>query len=201
MMEKVSTQETRSYAGELRIEGDERESQVLKEYDGVYRALLRKGQEFRLELPPLFKNNFIDHGSLTSENRTNSATKTNLNTFLQFLERSELYELLVPCTSYSKGNGYKVNSSDSRIPSEIKTALNKCSQTYSTTEEHKSVRRRFLDIEKLDPALVNTIAAKVLAASNSYDQWLQRRVTHMHKDSQNLAKEFQQFCFGLGSQR
>ena len=105
MMEKVSTQETRSYAGELRIEGDERESQVLKEYDGVYRALLRKGQEFRLELPPLFKNNFIDHGSLTSENRTNSATKTNLNTFLQFLERSELYELLVPCTSYSKGNG------------------------------------------------------------------------------------------------
>ena len=199
MMEKASTPEIRSYSGELRIEGDERETLVLKEYDAVYRLLLSKGEEFSLELPPLFRKDYIDHGSLTSDNRSSSTTLAHLNTFLQFLDRSNLYELLVPCARYSKGHGFRVNASDERIPLDIKTALNKCSETYSTTENQKKVRRRFLDIEKLDPSLIPSLEAKVAAACNTYEQWLLRRVTQMDEESKLLAKHFKLYCFGLGS--
>ena len=191
MMEAASTAVTNSYNGELRIEGDDREAQVLMEYDAVYTELLEKGLKFDLELPPLFKKDFIDHGALTAHNRNSQDIRNNLTTVLQFLNSSDLFELLVPTSTYSKGHGYKVNASDPRIPPDIKTVLKKCTENFSTTEGHKSVRRRFLDARKLDPADAKQLAEKVSATLHSYGSWLVKAINTMEKDRRKLINQFQ----------
>ena len=65
MLQKVSTDVVRSYAGELRVPDDQRESQVLFEYDSLFKVLLETGINFSLELPALFSKSFIDHGCVT----------------------------------------------------------------------------------------------------------------------------------------
>ena len=65
MLQKVSTDVVRSYAGELRVPDDQRESQVLFEYDSLFKVLLETGINFNLELPALFSKSFIDHGCVT----------------------------------------------------------------------------------------------------------------------------------------
>ena len=65
MLSKVPSDIIRSYAGELRIKDDERESQVLFEYDMLFEALMKAGVQHNLELPPLFLKPFIDHRCVT----------------------------------------------------------------------------------------------------------------------------------------
>ena len=104
---------------------------------------------------------------MTGQYFTKANAQANLKKFLEFLEETRLYGLLVPSSGYKgKGKGYKVNSTDSRIPKDIRTALNGCTTSFATTEDNKSVRRRFLDIEKLEPKVARQLEAKVLGVTS-----------------------------------
>ena len=181
MMTKISTTETATYNGELRKAGDDREAQCIYEYDNVYSHLDAKAKEHNLDLPPLFQKNFTDHGALTGHDRNKESSQANLQKFLNFLDQSGLYNLLVPSSSSFKGKGYKVNSNDPRIPTDVRVALNNCTQTFSTTEDHKPVRRRFLDASKLDENIAEQLATKVSELLHTYQSWLERRVLQMKK--------------------
>ena len=67
MLTKVSTAQTSAYNGELRRDDDDREAQVLFEYDGVYGHLRGKAREHGLDLPPLFQKSYTDHGCVTGK--------------------------------------------------------------------------------------------------------------------------------------
>ena len=190
MMTKISTAQVQAYNGELRIEDDDREAQTLMDYDGFYTELLEKAREYKLDLPPLFQKNFIDHRSMTGYHQNKESSESNLRIFLEFLETSGLYDLLVPASSSYKGKGYKVNPSDPRLPSQIKIALMKCTQSFSTSEGQKSVRRRFLDSGTLQQEVASQLEAKVLAAFHTYESWLIRRVTQIKKQGRDLGKQF-----------
>ena len=82
MLTKVSTAQTSAYNGELRRDDDDREAQVLFEYDGVYGHLRGKAREHGLDLPPLFQKSYTDHGCVTGKH---VGCEDDLNTFLQFL--------------------------------------------------------------------------------------------------------------------
>ena len=120
MMTKVSSAEIRSYNGELRQPNDDREAQVLKEYDEVFGLLLAKGNEHKLELPPLFQKEFIDHGALTNANEKSADIKEGLQEFMDYIEMFDLYDLLVPTSNHL---GYRIDSTDARIPQNIKAAI------------------------------------------------------------------------------
>ena len=153
-------------------------------------------------MPPLFQKDFTDHGCVTGQYFTKANAQANLKKFLEFLEETRLYGLLVPSSGYKgKGKGYKVNSTDSRIPKDIRTALNGCTTSFATTEDNKSVRRRFLDIEKLEPKVARQLEAKVLGVTSTYENWLLRRVQQIEKQKTDLGKQFQSFCLGLSSER
>ena len=201
MMTKISTTETETYNGELRKVGDDREAQILYEYDNVYSRLDAKAKEHNLDLPPLFKKNFTDHRALTGHDRNIEASQANLQMFLNFLDSSGLYDLLVPASSSYKGRGYKVNPNDPRIPREIKVALNNCTQTFRTTEDHKPVRRRFLDASKLDQDIAEQLEAKVSELLHTYESWLERRVMQIKKQRKSRRKQFSNFYSGAGSKR
>ena len=154
-----------------------------------------------MELPPLFQKDFTDHGCVTGQYFTKASAQANLKKFLRFLEETRLYGLLVPSTRDNEGKGYKVNSADSRIPKDIRTALNGCTTSFATTEDYKSVRRRFLDIENLKPEVAEHLKAKVLGVTSTYENWLLRRVQQIEKQKTVLGKQFQSFCLGLSSKR
>ena len=78
MMTKISTAQVQAYNGELRIEDDDREAQTLMDYDGFYTELLEKAREYKLDLPPLFQKNFIDHRSMTGYHQNQESTEHNL---------------------------------------------------------------------------------------------------------------------------
>ena len=61
MLTNVKSANFLTYNGELRNDNDDREAQILHEYDGVYGHLSSKGSEHNLDLPPLFQKSFTDH--------------------------------------------------------------------------------------------------------------------------------------------
>ena len=65
MMTSVPSEIVSRYSGELRKDGDHRESQILFEYDSTFNLLHKIATVNDLELPLLFKKPFIDHGSVT----------------------------------------------------------------------------------------------------------------------------------------
>ena len=65
MLKVVPTEIVRGYTGELRVKDDQRESQVLYEYDSLFKTLLDIGDKWGMELPPLFSKFYIDHGCVT----------------------------------------------------------------------------------------------------------------------------------------
>ena len=197
MLERASGPEIRSYAGELRIEGDFREAQVLKEYDAVYKLLHDNGVECELQLPPLFKKEFIDRGAVTLQNKNIEDFMVNLNIVLDFLEKSDMFDLLVT----GKNGGYKVNSNDPRLPRDIRAALNKCTESFCTTVGQKPVRLRFLDSKKLDPRLAKQIEDKVSASNQSYESWAVKAVNRLKNDRKILAKLFASSFIQLGKNR
>ena len=196
MMTRVSTAQTASYNGELRNDNDERQSQVLYEYDEVHSHLASKGREHNLELPPLFQKDFVDHGCVTGQYKSAKDTQADLDTFLEFIEQSDLYEILAPASSGMQ-KGFKVNHNDPRIPSKVKAALSRCTQSFTTKEELRTVRKRFLDISKLDPDVSKKLELKAFDSSNTYQNMLVRRIEKNQRLDRELAKNFQTFCGGL----
>jgi hypothetical protein len=202
MLTKATSQDIASYAGELRKVGDEREAQVLKDYDAAYKMLKDKGVECGLQLPPLFEKEFVDHGALTSQNKNSEDIRNHLNIVLNFLERSNMFDLLLPASRDSKGQGgYKVNSNDPRFPPDIKTALNKCTETFSTTVGHKAVRLRFLDCQKLDPVLAKQLEVKVSASHHCYESWVVKYVNQIMRDRKIFGKSFVASFLGSSGQK
>ena len=65
MLTPVPSSALSSYDGELKNSGDEREAQILYEFDCGFQLLLNCGVENGLQLPPLFDKSYIDHGSVT----------------------------------------------------------------------------------------------------------------------------------------
>ena len=175
---------------------------MLKDYDALYKLLLDKGLEHGLELPPLFQKEFIDHGSVTSNNKSKEDTRTNLNAVLTFLDQANLFDILVPASRDSKGQGgYKLNANDPRIPSDIKVALTKCTETFVTKLRHKTVRLRFLASGQLDTAVAKKVEAKVAAAQNTYDNWAKRVLEESTNKLQNLRRKFSTCISRLGYTR
>ena len=65
MMTSVPSEIVSRYSGELRKDGDHRESQILFEYDSTFNLLYEVATMNDIELPLLFKKQFIDHGAVT----------------------------------------------------------------------------------------------------------------------------------------
>ena len=199
MLKKATSQEIAAYNGELRKENDEREGQVLADYDRFYKMLKEKVLECNLELPPLFRLDFIDHGALNRQNRNEEVIKDHLNTVLDFLERTGLFDVLVPASRDSEGQGYKVNASDPRLPADIKAALSKCSETFCTTVAHKSVRLRFINCSKLDPNVAQQLEHKVFEANQNYEAWTEKAIDQMMKESRIHGRLFVSSFPGVGT--
>ena len=145
MMAKISTAQVQAYNGELRLEDDDREAQTLLDYDGFYTELLEKAREYKLDLPPLFQKNFIDHRALTGHHKNKENIESNLRIFMDFLETSGHYDLLLPASTSFKGKGYKVNPSDPRLPPQIKIALRKKNVL---CKKNKMLRKRYVMLQK-----------------------------------------------------
>ena len=175
---------------------------MLKDYDALYKMLLDKGLEHVLELPPLFQKEFIDHGSVTANNKSKEDTRTNLNAVLTFLDQENLFEILVPASRDSTGQGgYKLNANDPRIPSDIKVAITKCTETFVTKLRHKTVRLRFLASGQLDKAVAKKIQAKVAAVQNTYENWARRASEESTNKLQTLRRKFSTYISRLDSKR
>ena len=68
MLKKVTDAETETYDGILRTDRDDREGQVLRNYDRLHEAIDEAIEEYGLEKPPLFEKIPIDRTSLTYYN-------------------------------------------------------------------------------------------------------------------------------------
>ena len=55
------------YDGELKNSGDEREAQILYEFDSGFKLLRDCAIQNGLSLPPLFDKSYIDHGCVTGK--------------------------------------------------------------------------------------------------------------------------------------
>ena len=196
MLNKIETPQVAAYNGELRNDNDDREAQILHEYDGVYGHLSSKGSEHNLDLPPLFQKSFTDHSCVTGRHKSTEEIKLKMSRFLKFLDDASLYELLVPSCS-GKVKGYRVNPNDPRISKEAKFALNSCTQSFVTTEGGKGVRRRFLNPEQLEPDVAKQLEAKVLHTYNTYQSWLERRVLQIEKQNKKVGDQFRKCFFRL----
>lgn len=208
-----------SYSGELKKKGDKREAQVRKilnvlttvllfcfpvlyEYDSVYKILYDKGLESGLDLPPLMLQAFVDHGAVTTLNKNCGDVQKNVQLVLQFIESTKMYDILVPAPRGYKGQeGYKINSNDSRLPSEIKAALTFCAATFISTLDGKSVRLRFLDIKDLDEGVAKKLKVKVLDCQNSYQKCALRAIKKIARDQNSLATEFKEYFKEIVSAR
>ena len=102
MLEKATSAEIAAYNGELRKCNDEREAQLLLEYDKSFMILKERGIELGLDLPPLFLKECIDHGSITLQNRNEDDVKSNLKKVLDYIELHDMYDIL---TESRKGQG------------------------------------------------------------------------------------------------
>jgi len=101
------------------------------DYDRTFEILKEKGIEENIELPPLFQLDYIDHGSLTLQNRNDFYMKSHLRKVLDFIEGQDAYDILFPCRK--GGGGFRVNINDHRIPDGIRDSIIKCTVSYTTT--------------------------------------------------------------------
>ena len=82
--------------------------------------------------------------------------------FLDFVEKEGLYDIFSPSASNMKGDGgFKINSNDSRLIPEVRKYLYKCTRTFVSTVDNKSVRLRFLAKEDLDVERFEQLSEKV----------------------------------------
>ena len=79
MLQKVTDAETEKYDGILRTDRDDREAQVLLNYDRVHEALEEAIEEHGLEKPPLFNKILIDRTTLTFYNQREVSKKNSLS--------------------------------------------------------------------------------------------------------------------------
>ena len=191
MLQEVPSEVIQSYSGELRKKGDKREAQILYEYDCVYKILYDKAKQCELELPPLMLKTYVDHGAVTGLNKNCEDVRQNLQMVLQYIESADLYDLLVPASRDSTGRGgFKVTSNDPRLPTDVRTALNKCTETFITTVDKKAVRLRFLDLKDLDRAVVKQLHEKVSESKNTYEKRAQRAIAKTARDQKYLSRQF-----------
>ena len=191
MLNKVSTAQTSSYNGELRKKDDDREAQVLFDYDEVCGHLMSKAKEHDLDLPPLLQKSYMDHGCVTGLHRGTDDTLEYLDTFLKYLVSSDMWSILIPFRL--RGKGYKIDMNDPRLPTDIKEAIINCTQSFVTTVDGKSVRRRFLDASLLSDEEAELVDTNVASAFINYKTWLARRVQLMEREVDSLYTQLKNF--------
>ena len=75
---------------------------------------------------------------------------SSLQIFLEFVEREDLYDIITPTANNMKGEGgFRINSNDERLTPKVRKCLYKCTRTFVSTVDNKSVRVRFLGKENL----------------------------------------------------
>ena len=67
--------------------------------------------------------------------------------------------------------GYKIDMSGPDITNEVRSCILKCTESYISTAEKKSIRYRFLSIGKLNQELRLKLSAKISEANNSFKIW------------------------------
>ena len=170
---------------------------MLYDYDAVFNMLKDKGEQYNLDLPPLFNQDFIDHGVLTDQRRN---VEGQIKIFLDFLGTSDMFDILVPAKTKGQ-EGYKVNPNDPRLPPNIKAALTMSSQRFSTTKGQKSVTLRFLSSSRFTPNLAREVEERVFQADHSYEKWLVKATQQLVRGRQLLGKCFVASILGTGSRR
>ena len=156
--------------------------------------LLAKGNEHKLELPPLFQKEFIDHGALTNANEKSADIKEGLQEFMDYIEMFDLYDLLVPTSNHL---GYRIDSTDARIPQNIKAAIYKCTKSTTFRVNKKTVRSRFLDIKSVSPELAKELKTKLAAVHTSYEKWAVATVEKWTNFSKQLKIQFSGSFYGV----
>ena len=167
MLEKATSAEISAYNGELRKCNDEREAQLLLEYDKAYMILKERGNELGLNLPPLFLKEFIDHGSVTLQNRNEDDVKSNIKKVLDYIEVHDMYDILAE--SRKGQGGYRIDASYiTKVPSDVRDSIYKCTDSYITKVDGKTVRVRFINVKDLDPIYATQLKKKVAESRLNY---------------------------------
>ena len=171
---------------------------MLYDYDAVFNMLKTKGEQYEMDLPPLFNLDFIDHGALTEQKRN---VEAQIKIFLDFLSTSDLFDILVPAKTKGR-EGYKVNVNDPRLPPNIKAAATMSTETFNTTTKgQKSARLRFLSCSRLSLNLARELEEKVFQANQRYDLWLEKATDKIVRERKLLGKCFVASILGSGTQR
>lgn len=100
---------------------------------------------------------------------------SSLQIFLEFVEREDLYDIIAPTASNMKGEGgFRINSNDERLTPKVRKCLYKCTRTFVSTVDNKSVRVRFLGKENLDVERFERLSEKVAESSSlcTLSNWL-----------------------------
>ena len=64
-----------------------------------------------------------------------------LKKFLDYLEKENIYDVLIPTVPNSrKTSGFKINTADQRFNDSVKVSLRKCTRTFISTLDKKSIR-------------------------------------------------------------
>ena len=102
------------------------------------------------------------------------------------MDDNDLLGILVP--AIRKG-GYKIDMRDPVLTDEIRSRILKCTESYISTEEKKSIRYRFLSYGKLSQDLRNKLSLKLAETSNSYEKWLDGALRLKTETFQVIAQE------------
>lgn len=114
------------------------------------------------------------------------------------LEANNLYDILSPIP---RKGGFKIQMNDERITSSIKACILKCSETYTSTYEKKSVRVRYLNTEKLDKDMIQKITEKVSETRNTFQIWMERAIDMIDSNYQYIYNNLTEALTESGSTR
>ena len=76
MLEEVTDEQIADYEGILKQSGDDRQAQLLKNYDALFGYVKEQIAEHLIEEPPVFKKGHIDRRSLLYYNKKEASINT-----------------------------------------------------------------------------------------------------------------------------
>ena len=190
MLKRVTDSECASYDGILKQDGDDRESQVLLNYDRVHSALDDAITEFGLERPPLFKKPTIDRNALTyyngrEETKSPEEMAEKIVTYLVDQELSNAIEFS------EKRNNFKLKLVLSMVPEDVTHALKSCTkETTAAFGEKHAVKVRLLSADLLSEESLASLHSMI--DTFDFTDWVEQAVRDSDQRLRDLGEAWYQ---------
>jgi len=183
---KIVDEQLNAYDGLTKVEDDEREGQILVNYDRVWTAIDIAIDEYKLPKPELFKKGYLDRTALTHYNNLggNETTEEYANRVVNFLIQTDLVEEQVEFSERSEG--FKLKLDQKLIPKEIWMAIKKSTRDMNSTFKGEKLRVKFLSSLILD----STLDFKLKSLLETWDLWTEQLLTEREENLQDYADLF-----------